>query len=158
MANTNFQSIDEYIATKPKATQTTLKRVRAIIRKAVPGAVEAISYQIPAYKVDGKTALFFAGWKEHYALYPATGGLIEAFKEELAAYEVSKGTIRFPLTEPIPVKLIAGIARFRAEEAAARAAAKAAPKRAAKKAAIKEAAKKGRAQRPFAARPKTRPR
>jgi uncharacterized protein YdhG (YjbR/CyaY superfamily) len=117
MAKTNFKSIDQYIASQPKAVQSVLKRVRSTIRKAVPGAEEAISYQIPAFKLHGGAVLYFAGWKEHYSLYPANDRLVAAFKDELAPYEVNnKGTIRFPLSEPVPVKLIAGLARFRARE------------------------------------------
>jgi uncharacterized protein YdhG (YjbR/CyaY superfamily) len=74
--------------------------------------------------------LYFAGWKKHYSLYPATADLVAAFKDDLAPYEVNdKGTIRFPLFEPVPVRLIARIAKFRAEETAERAKAKAATKR-----------------------------
>jgi uncharacterized protein YdhG (YjbR/CyaY superfamily) len=96
-----------------------LKRVRSIIRKAVPGADEVISYQIPAYKLHGRTVLYFAAWKEHYSVYPSNTRLVAAFKNELAGYQLSKGTIRFPLSEPVPVKLIEGIAKFRAKEVAA---------------------------------------
>ena len=124
MAKTDYKSVDEYIATHPPEVRAILRRVRGTIRKAVPGAKEVISYQIPAYKLPGGTAVFFAGWKEHYSLYPATGGLVTAFKEDLAAYKLSKGTIRFPLTEPVPLRLIARIAKFRAEEVAKRAAVK----------------------------------
>ena len=120
MANTRFKSVDDYIASKPDATQRVLQRVRGVIRKAMPGAEEAISYQIPAYKVNGRAAIYFAGWQEHYSLYPTTAPLVAAFKEDLAGYEISKGTIRFPLSEPVPVKLITAIAKFRAKEAAAR--------------------------------------
>jgi uncharacterized protein YdhG (YjbR/CyaY superfamily) len=73
--------------------------------------------------------IFFAGWKDHYSIYPATGGLAEAFKRELAAYAVSKGTIRFPLAEPVPAKLIERIARFRARQAAETMRSKSAAKR-----------------------------
>ena len=80
-----------------------------------------ISYKIPAYKLHGRAVLYFAGWKQHYSLYPSTDDLVAAFKDELAPYEVNnKGTIRFPLSEPVPVKLIAGIAKFRAKEVAER--------------------------------------
>ena len=116
MANTDYKSVDEYIAAQPEAVQATLRRVRAIICKAMPGADEVISYQIPAYKLQGKAALYFAGWKQHYSLYPASTPLVAAFKEELAAYEVSKGTIRFPLDKAVPAKLIEGIAKFRVVE------------------------------------------
>jgi uncharacterized protein YdhG (YjbR/CyaY superfamily) len=117
MAKTNFQSVDEYLATLPAEVQAVLRRVRAAIRKALPDAEEVISYQIPAYKLDGKTALYFAGWKEHFSLYPASAALVAAFGDELAPFAVSKGTIRFPLSQPVPVKLIERIAKFRGEEA-----------------------------------------
>ena len=76
---------------------------------------------MPAYKVSGGIAVYFAGWKEHYSLYPAIGQLVPAFKDELAKYEISKGTIRFPLAKPVPVRLIARLAKFRAQETAERA-------------------------------------
>ena len=72
MAKTDFKSVDEYIASQPEAVQGVLERVRSTIRKAVPGAEEVISYQIPAYKLHGRAVLYFAGWKQHYSLYPAT--------------------------------------------------------------------------------------
>jgi uncharacterized protein YdhG (YjbR/CyaY superfamily) len=126
MAKTDFKSVDEYIASQPKAVQDILGRVRSIIRKAVPGAEESISYKIPTYKLKSGPMIYFAGWKQHYSLYPATGRVKAAFQDELAPYEVSKGTIRFPLSEPVPVKLIGRIARLRAKEVAGREKAKAA--------------------------------
>lgn len=121
MAKTQFKSVDDYLATQPKATQLLLGRVRRAIRKAVPGGEDVISYGIPAYKLRGRVMLYFAGWKQHYSLYPANDRLVAAFKDELAPYEVNnKGTIRFPLDEPVPVKLIEGIAKFRAREVAER--------------------------------------
>jgi uncharacterized protein YdhG (YjbR/CyaY superfamily) len=125
MAKTNYRSVDEYIALRPEAMQPILERVRSIIRKALPGVEEAISYQIPAFKVNGKVVLYLAGWKEHYSLYPAIGGLQTQFKDELARYDVSKGTIRFPLTQPVPATLIKRIAKFRAKEVAGKVKAKA---------------------------------
>jgi uncharacterized protein YdhG (YjbR/CyaY superfamily) len=118
MAKTDFKSVDEYIASQPEAVQGVLERVRSTIRKAVPGGEEVISYQIPAYKVHGDRVLYFAGWKQHYSLYPATDQMVAAFKDDLAPYEISKGTIRFPLSQPVPVKLIGRIAKFRAKEVA----------------------------------------
>ena len=94
--------------------RVVLKRVRTTIRKALPGAVEVISYKIPAYKLRGGVVLYVAGWKQHY--YPAGERLVVAFKDQLASYSVSKGTIRFPFSEPVPAKLIKRIAKFRAEE------------------------------------------
>jgi len=93
--------------------------MRAALRKAVPGAEEVISYGIPALRKDGRIVVFFAAWKEHCALYPVTGKLIAAFKDELAPYELShKGTVRFPLDEPVPAGLIGRIAKYRAGELA----------------------------------------
>jgi uncharacterized protein YdhG (YjbR/CyaY superfamily) len=118
MAKTDFTSVDEYIATHPEDIQAILQSVRKAIRKGVPAAEETISYQIPTYKLHGNRVVYFAGWKQHYSLYPATDGVVEAFKDDLAPYTINKGTIRFPLFEPVPVKLIERIARFRAKEAA----------------------------------------
>jgi uncharacterized protein YdhG (YjbR/CyaY superfamily) len=112
--------VDEYIAAQSEAVQGILGRVRSTIRKAVPGAEEVISYKIPTYKLHNRPVLYFAGWKQHYSLYPATKRLVKAFKDELAPYEVSKGTIRFALSQTVPVKLIGRIAKFQAKEVAKR--------------------------------------
>jgi len=114
----SFKSIDEYIAAQPEAARGVLECVRSSIRKAMPTAEEVISYKIPAYRLEGGLVLWFAGWKRHYSLYPAGDRLVAAFRDELAPYEVNKGTIRFPLSEPVPEKLIEGIAKFRAKETA----------------------------------------
>src|SRR4051794_3868351 len=119
MAKTDFKSIAEYLATLPKETRATLQRVRAAIGKAVPKAEEGISYQIPTFKLEGSAVIYFAGWKEHYSVYPATKKVLSTFKTELAGYELSKGTIRFPLTEPVPTKLIGAVAKLRAQETVA---------------------------------------
>lgn len=118
MAKSSFQSVDDYIAAQPENAQRVLQRVRNIIRKAVPGAEETISYGIPAYKLHGTPVLFLAGWRQHYSLYPGTGKFVAAIKDDLARFQVSKGTIRFPLSEPVRVKLIERIARLRAKEVA----------------------------------------
>ncbi len=110
------QDVAAYIAAFPRSVQTVLERVRSIIRKAVPDAEEAISYQIPAYKLHGRPVLYFAAWKEHYSVYPSSARLVSAFKDKLSRYEVAKGTIRFPLSEPVPARLIESIAKFRAKE------------------------------------------
>jgi uncharacterized protein YdhG (YjbR/CyaY superfamily) len=117
MANTDYKSVDEYIASKPEALQTVLESVRSAIRKAIPTAEEVISYQIPAYRLHGRPILWFAGWKQHFSLYPAGDRLLSAFMDDLARYEIKKGTIRFPLSEPVPAPLIERIAAFRASEA-----------------------------------------
>jgi uncharacterized protein YdhG (YjbR/CyaY superfamily) len=80
-----------------------------------------ISYKIPAYKLHNLPVLYFAGWKKHFSLYPATARVLAEFQDELAPYQISKGTIRFPLSQAVPVKLIERIARFRAKEVRAKA-------------------------------------
>ncbi len=109
-------SVREYIASKPKQSRASLEAVRRAIRKALPDAQEGLAYQIPAYTLNGAGALYFAGWKSHYSLYPASDALVEAFAKELAPYERSKGTLKFPLSEPVPVRLIGRIAKFRARQ------------------------------------------
>lgn len=130
MAKTDFKSVAEYIASQPETVQSILKRVRSTIRKTLPRAEEVISYQIPAYKLNGALVIYFAGWKQHFSLYPAGDRLVAAFQDELALYKISKGTIRFPLSQPVPVKLIERITKFRAKEVAERVKSKAsAPKK-----------------------------
>ena len=129
MEKARASTIDEYIAMQPAAAQIVLGRVRGAIAKAVPDAEECISYQIPAFKLHGRVLLYFAGWKEHYSVYPASDEMVAAFDGELDAYRVSKGTLRFPLSEPVPTKLIGRIAKFRAEEIVARKAMHAKPKK-----------------------------
>ncbi len=119
MARTGFVTVDQYIATHSEDMREILRRVRSTIRKAVPGAEEKISYQMPTYTLPGGPVLYFAGWKQHYSLYPASDHLVRAFKDDLAPFKVLKGTIRFPLSRPVPVKLIERIAKFRAREVAA---------------------------------------
>lgn len=118
MAKTDFKSVDEYIASQQEAARAALEHVRSAIRKAMPGAEEMISYGMPTYKLDGGPALYFAGWKAHYSLYPATAHVVATLQDELAPYVVNKGTIRFPLSSPVPVKLIERIAKLRAKEVA----------------------------------------
>ena len=119
MANTNYGSIDDYIASQPESSRSVLEKVRSAMRKALPDAEEVISYQIPAFKVNGRITIYFAGWKEHYSVYPASAAMAAAFKDDLEPYEVNnKGTIRFPLTERVPAQLIGRLAKFRAKEVA----------------------------------------
>jgi len=125
VANNDYKSVDEYISAQPEELRDALKRMRSTIRKAVPEAEEVISYKMPTYKLRGNRVLYFAGWKQHYALYAATDSVVAAFKNELAPYEIDKGTIRFPLSAPVPVKLIERIAKFRAKEVVEREEAKA---------------------------------
>ena len=121
MTSEKFADIDRYLAAQPPETRAMLALVRAAIRRAAPEAVEAISYQIPAFRLNGRVFIFFAGWKNHYSIYPVGDALLVAFGAELDRYEISKGTIRFPLDEPVPEDLIFRIATFKAQETLARA-------------------------------------
>ena len=113
-------SVREYIASKPRESRASLEAVRRAIRRALPRAQEGLAYQMPAYTLNGVGVLYFAGWKSHYSLYPVNDALVEAFAKELAPYERSKGTLKFPLSAPVPVRLIERIAKFRSKQLAAR--------------------------------------
>ena len=108
------KSVDEYIAAQPEALRPKLEQLRAAIRRAVPEAVEVIGYRMPGYKLHGKPMLYFAGFKEHYSLFAASGTFFAALEDELRGYDLRKGTVQFPLTKPVPVKLIGRIAKLRA--------------------------------------------
>jgi len=110
-------TVDQYLASQPVASRPVLERVRSAIRKALPKAEEVISYQIPAYKLDGTCVFYFAGWKQHYSVYPVTAQAVAAFEKELATREANgKGTVKFPLQASVPVGLIGKLAKFRAKE------------------------------------------
>ena len=113
------KSVDEYIAGQPEAVRPKLEQVRAAIRRAVPEAVEGIGYRMPGYKLRGKPMLYFAGFKEHYSLFAASGTFFATLEDDLRGYELRKGTVHFPLTKPVPVKLISRIAKLRADGIAA---------------------------------------
>jgi uncharacterized protein YdhG (YjbR/CyaY superfamily) len=109
-----FKTIDEYIATFPKNVQRILEELRQAVRESAPKAEEAISYQMPTFKLNGNL-VYFAAFKNHIGFYP-TSSAIEAFKEELSDYLVSKGTVRFPLNKPIPLDLVKKIVSYRVKE------------------------------------------
>ena len=114
MAKTNFQSIDEYIAACPPESQDYLQQIRKLIRSLVPDAKERISYQIAAFERNGKNIIHFAGWKKHVSLYPVPAGS-EAFERQIAKYAGGKGTLKFPLDEPLPIKLIERVVKLHLE-------------------------------------------
>lgn len=104
------KNIDEYIAGFPDDVQKSLEKVRTAIKKAAPRADEAIKYQMPTFVLNGNL-IHFAGYKNHIGLYPGSTP-IEEFKNELAGYTTSKGTVQFPLDKPVPVGLISKITKF----------------------------------------------
>lgn len=125
----NFTSVDEYIRSCPEDMQPTLQAIRRTIREAVPEAEEVISYQIPAYKHHGFLVYFWAA-RNHYSLScPPPSDAFEVFAEQLAPYKLTKSAINFPKDKPIPLDLIADIARFRARENAEKEARKPASRR-----------------------------
>jgi len=105
-------SIDEYIAGFPPKTQEVLAELRALIKASAPAATETISYAIPTFDLNGKHLVHFAGYERHVGLYPAPSGL-EAFKEDLKPYKQGKGSVQFPLDQPLPTDLIRRIVEFR---------------------------------------------
>jgi uncharacterized protein YdhG (YjbR/CyaY superfamily) len=117
------RNIDEYIAGFPKDIQAILEKVRATIGEAAPDATETISYQMPAFKLHGNL-VYFAAFKNHIGFYPMPKG-IDVFKDELAAYASGKGSVQFPLNQPIPYDIITKIVKFRAAENLQKAKAKA---------------------------------
>jgi len=114
MTKTNFQSIDEYIATFPKEMQKILKEIRDTIKAAAPNAEEKISYQMPTFFLKGNL-IHFAAFKNHIGIYPTPSGT-KAFKRELSKYQGAKGSVRLPIDEPMPLRLIAKIVKFRVSE------------------------------------------
>ena len=109
-----FSSIDEYIATFPEDIRAVLEDVRATVKAAAPDASEKISYQMPTFDLKGNL-VHFAAFKNHIGFYPTPSGT-EAFREEIARYQGAKGSIRFPLDEPMPLDLITRIVQFRVAE------------------------------------------
>lgn len=107
-----MNAIDEYIAQFPAETQQALNQVREVIIATCPDAVESISYAMPAYKLNGKPLVYFAGYKNHIGFYATPTGH-EAFKEALSHYKQGKGSVQFPLTDPMPLELIKQIVLFR---------------------------------------------
>ncbi len=109
-----FKNVDEYISMFPAEVIKQLVHLRNIIQKAAPKIQEVISYNMPAYKANG-VLVYFAGNKQHIGFYPTSSG-VRVYEKELAGYDTSKGTIRFPIEKPLPVKLITQIVKFRLAE------------------------------------------
>jgi uncharacterized protein YdhG (YjbR/CyaY superfamily) len=120
--NNSYNTIDEYIATFPDDIQKKLKEVRAVIKAAAPEASEKISYQMPTFFLFGNL-VHFAAFKNHIGFYPAPRG-IEEFQNELSVYKGAKGSVQFPLDQPMPLDLISRIVKFRVKDNLASAAAK----------------------------------
>lgn len=120
MTKPHFKSVDEYLAAQPETARAALETVRVALRKAVPAAEEVISYNIPAVRLGDKPFLWYAGWKQHFSLYPVGANVLATLEGELGRFKAEKSTLRFPLSEPVPIALIERIASLRAKDEAAR--------------------------------------
>ena len=115
-----YTEVEDYLADLPEDARETLERIRKAVRSAAPGAEEKIGYGMPGFYLDGHPLTYFAAFKAHCSLFPASPTVMNAFAEELAGYEVAKGTIRFPIGKPPPASLIKKIVKARIEENRAR--------------------------------------
>jgi uncharacterized protein YdhG (YjbR/CyaY superfamily) len=113
-SNTKFKTVDEYLSAVPANTKGILEKLRKTIKQVAPQAEELISYNMPAFKLNGML-VYYAAYKDHIGFYPTPSG-IEAFKKELSDYEGAKGSIKFPIDRPIPFDLISKIVKFRVRE------------------------------------------
>jgi uncharacterized protein YdhG (YjbR/CyaY superfamily) len=112
-------SVEEYMAALPEPERSTLERLRATIRVAAPEATETISYQMPAFRQQGRFLVSYAAFKDHCSLFPASEAVMTAYGEELKPYFSGKGTLRFTVEKPIPAALVKKIVKSRIEEVAA---------------------------------------
>ena len=112
--------VREYFSKQPPDARRQIRRIRELIRAAIPRAVDGFSYGIPAVRVDGRLLVWYAGWKAHCSIYPVSPAVRKALGPGLGRYAVSKGTIRFPLDRPLPATLIRRLAKARLSELAGR--------------------------------------
>ena len=115
MATRHFATFDEYLAAQPDDIRGILEKVRAVIKRTAPEALETISYAMPTFKLKNRNLVHFAAFQHHIGFYPTSSG-IAAFRKELAPYQTSRGAVRFPLDRPLPFELIGRITRFRVDE------------------------------------------
>jgi uncharacterized protein YdhG (YjbR/CyaY superfamily) len=105
-----------YLASQPAGARRELRKLRGIIMAIAPDAVESFSYGIPGFKLEGRPLVYYAGWKEHSSLYPITAAIQRTHAAALKGYEMSKGTVRFPLSAPLPVPLVTRLVKARLKE------------------------------------------
>jgi uncharacterized protein YdhG (YjbR/CyaY superfamily) len=121
MASVPAGDIDQYLATVPEDARTTLEKLRQIVSAAAPRAVEAIWYQIPTFKLNGRALVGFAAFKNHCSFFPMSMAVMRTYHDELNSYDTSKGTIRFPVGKPLRAALVKKIVKARIKENEARA-------------------------------------
>lgn len=123
------KDIDDYLSSVPDDMRALLERLRKTIRSAAPKAVEAISYQMPTFKFQGRAMLAFAAFTNHCSIFPMSYAFIRAHEDELKPYYTSKGTIRFTVEKPLPIALVKELVKTRIKEIQAREQARAAKKK-----------------------------
>jgi len=114
-ATTKYTTVQEYISLLPAKSKAIVKELRKTIQQAAPEAEEVISYNMPSFQYEGGL-VYYAAWRDHISIYPRTAALEKALKKELAPYAASKGTLKFPLSEPVPFALISKIVKIRLQE------------------------------------------
>lgn len=112
----NPTTVAAYLAGMPPGARRALRQLRTAIKTAAPGLTERISYRIPAFELGGRPLLYIAGFKAHVSVYPVTSGMLARYGKAIAPYRAGKGTLRFPLDAPMPVDLVAKLARVRVRE------------------------------------------
>jgi uncharacterized protein YdhG (YjbR/CyaY superfamily) len=110
------EQLRKYFAAVPPGARAELKRIRAAIRAEAPAAIESVSYGIPAFKLEGKPLVYYAAWKQHTSMYPLTAAAKAAVGTQLTKYKTTKGTIQFPLGEPVPLSIVKRIVKARVAE------------------------------------------
>jgi len=113
---TNAATVRDYIAQAEPKARKALKQLRTAIKAAAPGITERISYRIPTFELDGRYVLYIAAFKKHVSVYPVTAGMVAKYGDAIAPYRAGKGTLRFSLDAPIPVELVAKLAKVRVKE------------------------------------------
>jgi uncharacterized protein YdhG (YjbR/CyaY superfamily) len=111
-----YGTVEEYLADQPEDVRATLEHVRRSVRAAAPNATEKIGYGMPGFYVDGHPLVYYSAFKAHCSLFPASGAVIERFADELKGYGLAKGTIRFPVGEPLPRPLVKKIVKEKLKE------------------------------------------
>ena len=113
-----YKDVDEYMAQLPDDRRAVMEQLRSTIRSAAPDATEVISYNMPAFRLDGRFLVSYEAFKRHYSLFPWSDAMVEELGDEMRPYAVGKGTIRFPADEPIPLDLVTRIVAIRIREVA----------------------------------------